>query len=1198
MKNPSSRSGLTKAILGQLTAGMVVIGLASVGTPSATATGSAAGTISGVVFNDFNANGFRDLTSTIPNAGGGTIPVAVDSGVAGTQVAGYDNDGDLVGTATTTLDGTYSLTVSAATSTNIRLEFTLPSGYESGPVGSHSATTEQFVTVGATNADLGIAKPEQYCQNDPLVITSCFIKGSAVSAAAASGVTLRSVPYSGGENVPFPSLTGVIPPGAKAPSFNSLANYQGWGSVNAIATHRQSKSVFAAAFYKPNVAVRVPYSVSPAVDFTGDGSPDSQIVVTEAASVFGPAGPGAIYRTGMVGPFVVLPTGTEPAVAIPAVALADSTNDLPALTAAHAREVAIQAAYTKLGVGDIDVSEDGSTLYAVNLADRTIYHLPLVGSPPAPIPLSQVPSLIKSPALTTAQVPCASDEAIRPMGLGSKNGTLFVGATCTSTGNMTVVAYDPTTTSFTGTALTITTYGASPECCFGSWYPMSYTAWYWPTDIVFDNGDMVVATREGRADVSANVTGTGDILRACATGSNTFSLESNATCGSVTTAGANTSNGPGGGEYYFQDQGEFGESGLGGLAQVPGFPNVAMTTYDMMALYEGNLSWVDHRNGTRSKVYSLYATATEPNTLGKSNGLGDVDVLCDMAPIEIGDRVWIDANRNGRQDPDESPIAGVVVELLDAGQNLIATANTDGSGNYSFSSGSGTSSAAHQYGLAVLSPNTPFTVRIASGQAPLDGLALTLPTALGGVLADSNGLVLGANGATYSGTTGAAGANNHSIDFGFAPPPTFELGNRVFLDANNSGTLETTESGIGSVTLGLFRSTVSGLVAATDASGAGVPDQITDGSGFYRFSNLLAGDYVVVVRTPNAGTLTGLASSTGAGQTANPNNNNDLDDNGLDTPMGPGDVVPGAIQSGVVTLGPTAEPVGEAGPGGLLADANGNFTVDFGFYTVAVATTAVVTTTVPTTGVETTAVETTAVATTAVETTAVVTTAVATTALTTTATTTLVASTTFASTVPLVLPDTTLITTPITTIAPALTLPPTSASEPSTTSTGLVQTTLAGSGAETPKLTPMVTPIVKGVIFVDTDTDGTQDPGEPSLPNVTIEIRTRNGDLVAVVTTDGEGRFSQPVPATGDYVISIVSGVPPEYSFLTQRTISVSVLGTSVVSEAVFRVNSAPQEVAFTGNNSLQLTMYAFGALLVGLGLVRLVRDRSRTAQH
>ena len=42
----------------------------------------AIGPISGVVFEDFNANGVRDTSTTVPSNGNGTTALAVDRGVA------------------------------------------------------------------------------------------------------------------------------------------------------------------------------------------------------------------------------------------------------------------------------------------------------------------------------------------------------------------------------------------------------------------------------------------------------------------------------------------------------------------------------------------------------------------------------------------------------------------------------------------------------------------------------------------------------------------------------------------------------------------------------------------------------------------------------------------------------------------------------------------------------------------------------------------------------------------------------------------------------------------------------------------------------------------------------------------------------------------------------------------------------------
>ena len=45
-------------------------------------------------------------------------------------------------------------------------------------------------------------------------------------------------------------------------------------------------------------------------------------------------------------------------------------------------------------------------------------------------------------------------------------------------------------------------------------------------------------------------------------------------------------------------------------------------------------------------------------------------------------------------------------------------------------------------------------------------------------------------------TTGGNGANNHNVDAGFIPIPTFSIGNRVWYDTNDNGQIDADEVGI------------------------------------------------------------------------------------------------------------------------------------------------------------------------------------------------------------------------------------------------------------------------------------------------------------------------------------------------------------------------------------------------------------------
>lgn len=111
----------------------------------------------------------------------------------------------------------------------------------------------------------------------------------------------------------------------------------------------------------------------------------------------------------------------------------------------------------------------------------------------------------------------------------------------------------------------------------------------------------------------------------------------------------------------------------------------------------------------------------------------------------------------------------------------------------------------------------------------------------------------------------------------------FTLGNRVWYDSdpnnganagNNNGINESAENGIKAVTVNLYN----------DANGDNVPDgaaiatTVTDANGYYSFSNLAAGKYIVGAVTP-AGYMKAFAPASGS----TPTNNTDLDNNGITT---------------------------------------------------------------------------------------------------------------------------------------------------------------------------------------------------------------------------------------------------------------------------------------------------------------------------
>ncbi len=902
----------------------------------------AAGTVTGLVFRDYNANGVQD---------------ANELGVGGVTVTAYGATGAVVGSATSSAVlgtlGTYSISWASA-DTRVRLEFTgLPGVAQQGAASSAaggSGTSVQFVSNGAT-ANYGINRPSDYCLATPnlKLVTTCFELG-----AQTTGTERVVVSH----------------------------DYTNPTTDNTVAVDTQVGTTWGVAYRRAPV-----------------GSPTASGTIYVSAFAkrqadYGPNGSGAIY-------------------AINAATLVSNLLTIvpnAGLTAHNPANFAIDstfyAAPGKEGLGDMDISEDGNTLFVVNLNDQQLYSIDLT----AVVPTASARGIIGPPVGT-----CVNGE-YRPFGLGIRDGLVYVGGVCTGetaplgTTNVLqafVYSFNPTTNISAqvlnfpldyprGCADIDPTYGnpgvpipcrTTADGSQADWQPWRDV---WPTPnltppgsgfsggggdeffaypqpilsgIEFVGEDMVVSFRDrmgdqigyrdngpdgiGGAFPDTLITVTaGDILRAGPNGAGGWTIE-NAAQGVDfgPSLGVNipySEQGPGNGEFYWQDN--FTDVGgvhhdetiTGGIVQVPGAPEISAEIMDPNGFFSAGTGWFDNGTGARNRDFAIIQS-TNPVTapFGKGNGLGDLAAICDSAPIEIGNYVWFDANQNGIQDANEQPIAGVQVQLVNPITNtVIATATTNANGQYIFSSNPTNPSPGNTallYGLPI-TENTNYQVRIDTTQANLAGYNTTTPNA-GGVVndvRDSNGVTAG-NFAVASVTTGTAGQNNHTIDFGFFTLP-YSLGNRVWFDDGrgggtaNDGIQNGTEIGIDGVTVNLLDNN-NNVIATT----------VTTAGGYYRFDNLAPGSYTVQIPASNfaapGGVLAGMNSSADAGSSATPNNDIDRDDNGIGTTPGVN-----GISSNPIQIGPPGPPepstTADLGPGDLtlLPTGRSNLTVDFGFF--------------------------------------------------------------------------------------------------------------------------------------------------------------------------------------------------------------------------------------------------------------------------
>ncbi len=738
-----------------------------------------AGQISGAVFQDYNADGAQ---------------ASAEPGVAGVTVTAYAANGTTASTAVSAADGKYTL-AGLTDSVEYRLEFAnLPSYLVSGPIGTESVGSVAFVTSPRINVKFGLNDPVHYCQPNPLVVTPCFTVGQ--STAVPSAMALVGLPYDASGH-DFTSTNPV----AKTTDYAGVtkATFGQIGATYGVAWQRTTGRLYAGAFHK-------------------------------RYSGFGPKGPDAIYQmdkngnqTGVIELDTLLATTNS--------AGADVHDFTP--TSGVVYDIgASNASFDGIGkrsLGDLEISSDMATLYVINLFDRKIYAINVASGNAA------AAAILKSwsaPDATGAgrHRPFALAWHNGKLWVGSVDQNASnayvhsldpVGNTFTLeitiplnyarqvvksnvAGTWNSWASDASTLAYLGAAQNATEIG----------YPQPML-----TDLEFEGEDLILGFRDRFGDQSGPYTNFrptdtqktwgdagGDILHVCKTTSG-YVVETGATgaCANSAAIEGLASSGPGDNEYYFWDiwasgdpwnpgssSGAFHfEATQGGLLQIPGKPSVVTTAMDPFDDFSGGLLKLNNRNGRREGVtgtaanqsnltagYTIYdswqftgGTPTGINWFGKANGLGDIEALCDPAPIEIGNRVWRDANTNGIQEPGEPILGSVTLQLwadTDANGTVdtqIGTTSTNvTTGAYSFGGVSNTALVAGQ----ALQPNTKYEVRIATTQTGLSGLYLTVANVSSNALdqRDSDAVLVASN-AVIALTTTTFGANNHTYDFGF-----------------------------------------------------------------------------------------------------------------------------------------------------------------------------------------------------------------------------------------------------------------------------------------------------------------------------------------------------------------------------------------------------------------------------------------------
>lgn len=743
--------------------------------------------IGGTVFKDFNANGVREPGEY--------------TGLPDIVVRAVTSTGNSFTTSTDSL-GQYTIAVPTA-QYPIRVEFTnIPTYAGNGtPNGPDGRTSVQFVDAPDCSVDLGVLNAQEHCQTDPLIMIPCFVNGDPLPAGASSGSldALVAFPYSLRGNQDMSKMTEL----ATASQVGSL-----WGT----AYSKFTKKLYTSAVLHRHVGL-------------------------------GPGGLGGIYVTDMAGPtystantslYVNLTNLGIDLGSIPS----NPDRGLPSVPTTASYDLAAFSSIGKVGIGDMDLAEDGSMLWFTNLHDGQLYSLRVPASG-APGPNDWAVHPLPNDNLCTGGTR-------RIWGLKTYQGKVYVGAVCDASVSKDksdlrakVYAYTPGTGNSLGT-------GGSYQVIFD--FPLTYPkgspdrtdfsirGWFpWEDDfsnfniigtndlfiihpqpilanIEFDIDGAMVLGFNDRSGLQlgyqnyglnppsdthySNISG-GDILRAYFS-NGTFVLENGGKAGPYTGSSTTNYQGPGGGEFYNDDFYYAGglvhsENANGALAIRPGSGEVVASTMDPLndQAWSGGLRFLSNRTGVyttgnnATSAYVVYKTVDGSiGTFGKATGLGGVGLACDLPTyLQIGNRVWLDTNQNGEQDPGEKGLSGINVSLYQ-GTTLITSTTTDSNGEYYFTY-TPTSSTAPGSTTALL-PNTEYQVVFGTGgQFASDVLSegggryhLTLANATGGDLNDNIdsdpqvGTIAGITAPVISVTTGNLGSVNHSVDAGFYCLPT------------------------------------------------------------------------------------------------------------------------------------------------------------------------------------------------------------------------------------------------------------------------------------------------------------------------------------------------------------------------------------------------------------------------------------------
>jgi hypothetical protein len=901
--------------------------------------------ITGAVYRDYNNNGARETAA--PNE-----PLAT-----GIIVNAYDANDALL--ATTTSGGTtapnYSFPATGPNSIGsgvaIRLEFIIPSPISLGGStvnGTTSNTSVRFVTggAGAININFGVFNKNEYFQNNPQVIVPRYLRGT-VAPLSTTDVVLHSFPYIFGQEKDGSTTAAAgtwvntdPPPAGYRPDPSNEATQNEIGTVYGLGWKSTTKTLYMGSYLRrktplgPNGLGAIYQLTNP----VGNLATNTPSLYVDLNSLFS-NGPGGVLG------FTRETNATY-----------DWNSDLSVRSLVGRRglgDVEVnnnQDTLYTIGLNDRKLYAVPTTGALTNTTIKSYDFVTAITAITGVATLQFANSEIHPFAIGINP----RDNYVYIGGVYGDDGNTGVSANI----RMLVWRFDPsngTTTlvlnEFLGYGRSGNygfNYGATPIAIpatapnggaapFQAWNDLfsdattsNISALQQPilSDIAFDGDAMVLGFRDRFGDqtpVAGLATpgdapysrGDGEIVRVHNT-AGIWALEAagisrDGNTGANITGSTVANTGPGSGEFYSQEwasDGDVAEASMGALLMIPGKEHIMSTAFDPLKVNQNNqlvfsnvnangVQTHSNADGLNVGAYEVFTTTqgTAANALAKTNGLGDIEALIPAPPIEIGNRVWNDANGDGIQNPGEAGIGGVALEIFVDNNNdgvpdgvAIGTATTGTTGDigsWYFNNGNITGDADPNTAgtQATLTTGVRYILRPAAaawaagvGAGVLAGLQLTKTDKIGNGAADLSDNDANLIGATpipqISVVIGVAGANNHTLDFGFKGLAS--LGNKVFLDNSTTtpnGVQDAGEPGVAGVTVTLYAANGTTVIATT----------VTDAYGNYLFDNLTPATYRVGFTLPtnyqfttNTNTIDD-GNTTGVGATAASQNGSDAD---------------------------------------------------------------------------------------------------------------------------------------------------------------------------------------------------------------------------------------------------------------------------------------------------------------------------------